>query len=240
MKILLSSDLHSNLNGIARLVGVGHGYDLIFVAGDMIDRDTSLSEACGIIDSVKKLDNLVIVHGNSESREVIKRYKKVFDKRYLDFSTFEIGDFQFVGIGGAVSKDSERHYPDWNKRLSDLIISDKLPKIVISHYPARGINDLTVRKFHAGILEINKFIARIKPVLLITGHIHEAAGVSVVEVLKGEYKARVRTRNEIKEFSLSMRRDRFIAVNAAYACLRGFVELSFSKDSKKCFIRVVS
>lgn len=230
VKLLLTSDLHGDLNGIRQLVRLAPKYDLVLVAGDLIDRYTTIKKSFWIIDTVRVLKNLVLVHGNNESEEVLNEYRKVFKDRYLNFSSVEMNGFQTIGLGGAIPKGSSRHYPKWGSNLQKIDISNNLPKIVISHYPARGINDVVSAGFHIGFIEINRFIGKVRPILLLTGHVHEAVGISEVKLFGNEGKAKEKFRYKSENFEFKIKNGSFLAINPAYIGLRRFVHLSILRD----------
>lgn len=52
--------------------------------------------------------------------------------------------------------------------------------VLVMHSPPRGVCDLTSTGAHVGCPELRKVVERIKPALIVFGHIHEAFGVGSI------------------------------------------------------------
>ncbi|KAK6511777.1 hypothetical protein TWF481_000682 [Arthrobotrys musiformis] len=91
--------------------------------------------------------------------------------------------------GGAFRYNSDNDF--WEK-LNPKVLND--PKaggkvdVTVIHGPARGILDSTLRGRNVGCQHLRKFLEKVKPLMSVCGHIHEAAGVKVLEWDKKEAK----------------------------------------------------
>jgi Icc-related predicted phosphoesterase len=233
MKILCTSDIHSNIEAIKRLVRLSDKYDLVLIAGDLFDRRTTYQETKPLLKPFKRLRNIFIVHGNNENKDIIESYKEIFSERYLNFSFLNFSDLIIMGIGGAIPDGDKRHYPNFSKELKKILVNSNIHKIVLSHYPAKGINDEVFGiGIHVGFRTISNFLYKIKPNFLLTGHIHEAIGISNVVYREGNVFVIEKSRDlDGNEFNLET--ENLVALNAAYVTLKKFVECEVTQRKVK-------
>ena len=104
--------------------------------------------------------------------------------RYLENSYTVVNDFKIWG--SPITPWFFGDYWAFNKQRGDEIkeVWDTIPKdveVVVTHGPVRGTLDyIPDQKLNVGCEELQKYIAAIKPKLHISGHIHEAYGITKV------------------------------------------------------------
>jgi uncharacterized protein len=155
--------------------------DLVIISGD-ITHFGKEKEAKQIIEKIEKYNkNILAVTGNCDFQEVDKYLE---DKGMnLHRNTKNIGDISFFGLGGSLpcpgktpNEYSEKQAAIWLNETDNQINNSPI-RIFISHQPPIDtINDKVDENTHVGSREIRKFIERNKPVLCLTGHIHEGIG----------------------------------------------------------------
>jgi len=172
MKIFTFVDTHGNLSRIDKIIQeiTLEKPDIVICAGDISDFGENLKE------SIEKFTNIgipfLMIPGNHETSEEIKelsrKYKFMIN---LHKASYEINDYIFFGYGeGGFSQENlefERIIPKFKNTLKK---GSKV--ILVTHAPPHGTK-LDLLHNHVGCKSIRKFIEEIKPLLHISGHIHE-------------------------------------------------------------------
>jgi uncharacterized protein len=175
-KILAASDFHGDSSVTKKLAEKAEkeDVDLVVLAGDLtgiVETDDILKP---FLDKGKKV---VFVPGNWESSETAGFLSKLYGVKNVGEHYVKYGDVGIFGIGS----------PDWTFDIDDKktfkklkkdfeMIKDLEKKIMVSHINAAG----TKSEFSgvAGSEEVRKAIDEFQPDLFISGHIHEAEGLS--------------------------------------------------------------
>ena len=173
MKIVAFSDTHLSKACVRKIKKKAKKADILICAGDISWFGTGLKEILTDLNKIKK--PIYITHGNHE--EPATELKKVCEKlKYLTYvhkKAIKIGEYTcfFWGGGG---------FAQTNKALEKKMISFKksLKKgeqvIFITHGPAYKTKlDYLDWAGHVGCKSNKKFIKEIKPILHISGHLHE-------------------------------------------------------------------
>ena len=159
MRILAMSDMHSSENAIQLLRErlQRDQPDLLVPAGDITNFGPP-GYASAVLDIAEGVQVLA-VHGNCDPAPV----REVLTSRevsvHQEFRPVE--KYTFVGLGG--SPPPMMDIP----QITDLII--------ISHVPPKGYNDRTARG-HGGSSRLLGMVEKLHPILVVSGHIHEAQG----------------------------------------------------------------
>lgn len=172
MKIFTFADTHGDLKKIDRIVQQikQEPPQVIICAGDISNFGKNLKES---IERFKELNiPLLMIPGNHETAEEIKamasKYKFMIN---LHKASYELNNYIFFGYG-------EGGFSTENKSFEEIILKFKktLKKdskiILITHAPPHGTK-LDLLNSHIGCKSIRKFIEEIKPILHISGHLHE-------------------------------------------------------------------
>ena len=176
LKILAASDIEGDSDASKRLAKKAEKekVDLVILAGDL----TGMLETQNIIKPFREVGKRVIFvpgnHDSSETAEVLSRLYGVKDvgEHYVNY-----GDVGIFGIGS----------PDWQMELKEEKTFKKLKKefekikdlehqIMVSHIHAAD----TKAEFSGfkGSTALRKAIEEFQPDIFISGHIHEAEGLS--------------------------------------------------------------
>lgn len=175
-KILAASDFHGDSNASKRLSEKAEkeNVDLVILAGDI----TGLIESENILKPfADKKQKVIFVPGNWESSETADFLSKLYGIKNVGEHYVKYKDIGIFGIGS----------PDWqmdidnNKTFKKLKkdfekIKDLEKKIMVSHINPAG----TKSEFSgiAGSKEIRRAIEEFQPDIFISGHIHEAEGIT--------------------------------------------------------------
>lgn len=185
MKFLAFSDVHENKKAIQHLLEVATHSEIEFVVtcGDISTFGRGLDLLFKKFHDLKK--EFFVIPGNHEehSAEFSRLFSRYSWCKNFHKHRFEKGEYVFLGYGGNgfSQEDSEfrakarEWYGEFNGR-----------KIVfVTHGPAYGTDLDVLGDKHVGNKDYTAFIRRIRPKLVISGHLHETAGtVDEVEEVK--------------------------------------------------------
>ncbi|MEM4717423.1 MAG: metallophosphoesterase [Desulfurococcaceae archaeon] len=185
MKILALSDIHERTGKLrslnTRLKELEFKPDLVVVAGDLTYfKDIKI--AINILREIKEiLDSVVVfIPGNCDPPSLID-VKGIYDNIVnIHGETFIFQHYTLFGIGGSgltpfntFIEYSEEEFKEFFKKIISIDHGDGL--IVITHQPIRNFFD-KVGDVHVGSVVFLEALNKLKPMLWITGHIHEHSG----------------------------------------------------------------
>jgi Icc-related predicted phosphoesterase len=173
MKILAFTDTHLNKKAIIKIIENSDKVDLLICAGDISWFGVGLDKILRLLNSkLKKL--LFIIPGNHEDEESLKniceRLKKI---NYAQKKSIRYGKYLFFFWGGggfSVSNPKlEAAIPKFKERIKP---DDKV--IFVTHGPPYNTDlDHLEMIGHVGCKSQKLFLKEIKPLLHISGHLHE-------------------------------------------------------------------
>ncbi|MBR9683305.1 hypothetical protein GOV03_02080 [Candidatus Woesearchaeota archaeon] len=175
MKLLTFVDLHGETKFLKKLVkrGKEDDIDLVVVAGDMTMFEDHLGYVLKKLNSIGK--KVLLIPGNHESNKDLNKALKGYDNcQNFHEKAVEIEGYVFLGYGegGFSLKDAEfrKVAREWYSKYQ------KKKIVLVTHAPPFGTTVDRVDRRHVGNKDIYSFIKRIKPKLVICGHIHDTAG----------------------------------------------------------------
>ena len=177
MQWIVLADVHGSVRYLPFIVTELSRAEGVFIAGD-ITNFGGRREAAQILDSIAAVNaNIVAVAGNCDPESVAQfldeRGMAVHGKAQAQ------GAFCCVGVNGSLS--GEQGEDEFTRVLEQAVLSRTHGDghlVVVSHQPAYGtaVDGLRGGRY-CGSTAIRQFIEAQEPVLAISGHIHEAAGV---------------------------------------------------------------
>ena len=175
MKILACSDLHSDAALTAKLIAASAEADLVIIAGDFCNYHKDLAASVAPLAEIPC--PILAVPGNHETVDELTAVAPR-NMTVLHGQSHAIGNVQFFGIGYGIPTTP---FGDWSADLSEAEATDMLENchqvdILISHSPPKGIADTTSQGVNVGSTAVRAATERLKPQLLLCGHIHEAWG----------------------------------------------------------------
>lgn len=177
MKLLLFSDLHCDASAATRLVEQAQSVDVLVGAGDFASVRRGISVCIDVLKAVVK--PAVLVPGNNESEQELRDACRSWPHAHvLHGSGVEIDGLAFFGIGGGVPVTP---FGAWSFDLSEveaarLLTACPVGCVLVSHSPPKGAVDRSSRGHSLGSVAVRDAVVRIRPVLVVCGHIHESAG----------------------------------------------------------------
>ena len=179
MKLLIFSDIHSDLRTLQRLMDVEADYYI--AAGDLVSWGRGLDAAAAVMKP--KAGKVWVIPGNHESVRDMAMFSEKFGFHNLHEQSFEADGFHVAGLG--CSNPTPFNTPG---EYSEAELSEKLqpfaslkPLVLICHCPPRNTPlDRVSESMHFGSESVGKFIGANQPVRFFCGHIHEAEGVTAM------------------------------------------------------------
>jgi Icc-related predicted phosphoesterase len=177
MKLLLFSDLHADAAAARHLVGLARAADVVVGAGDF---GNVRREVTTCIDVLKAIDKpAVLVAGNNESTEELFRACQGWPQAHvLHGSGVTIAGVPFFGIGGGISVTpfGPWSYDFSEEQAAELLADCPAACVLVSHSPPWGAVDETSRGQNLGSVAVRSAVERMRPLLVVCGHIHACAG----------------------------------------------------------------
>lgn len=179
MKLLLTSDLHRNLEAAHSIVERAGDFDVVVIAGDLAIKRGGLQEIVDVLASIET--PTILVCGNGESPEELQAACDAADDgsgwpvaRVLHGDSVEIGGVEFFGIGAAVPVTP---FGSWSYDLTEEEAGKLLAEcpdgaVLVSHSPPNGHVDSDGMGNHHGSWSVLEAIERTLPRLVVCGHIH--------------------------------------------------------------------
>jgi Icc-related predicted phosphoesterase len=183
MKLVLLSDIHGSLASLDAATPALRDSDLVLISGD-ITHFGGADATRALIEDIKAINPYILaVSGNCDQGEV---------DTYLEASGIGLharcrnhGGIDFIGVSGSLpcpgSTPNELGESRFASHLATAFQQREpgtRPLALVSHQPAYGTTlDRTGSGGHAGSTALRDFIEQKKPLLAVSGHIHEATGI---------------------------------------------------------------
>ncbi|MBM3814974.1 MAG: hypothetical protein FJW20_25415 [Acidimicrobiia bacterium] len=177
MKILVFSDIHSDLRALERLLEIEADY--YFAAGDMVNWARGLDAAGQVL--AKRAGHMYVIPGNHESENDVENLCSRYSLHNFHGKSLWVDGFHIGGLGysNPTPFDTPGEYSESEMAARLAEFNGKAPLIMICHCPPKNtLLDRAGKDRHFGSSSVLEFIQREKPVYFFCGHIHEAEGVS--------------------------------------------------------------
>ena len=177
MRLLLFSDLHMDTAAAQRLVRLSRDADVVIGAGDFANARSGISSCVDILRGIHI--PVVVVPGNNESYEELAIACTSWpEAAVLHGSAVEIAGQTFFGLGGGIPITP---FGSWSYDFSESDAEALLKKcpsggVLVSHSPPKGAVDVSSSGHSLGSTAVREAIIRLKPRLVVCGHIHGSAG----------------------------------------------------------------
>jgi Icc-related predicted phosphoesterase len=177
MKLLLFSDLHASAAAARRLVERARSVDVLVGAGDFANMRHNVAVCIEVLRAIDK--PVVLVAGNNESTEELRAACRAWTTaQVLHGAGTTIEAVAFYGIGGGipVTPFGSWSYDFTEDQARALLADCPAGCVLVSHSPPRGSVDRSVRGEDLGSTAVRECVLRLRPVLVVCGHIHDCAG----------------------------------------------------------------
>lgn len=185
MKILALSDIHERTGKLrslgTRLRELGYKPDIVVVAGDLTYFKDTMT-AVKILRNIKDIleSKIVFIPGNCDPPGLIEVRNVDNDIVNIHGEILTFQNYIFYGVGGSGITPfnthieyTEEEFRAFFGKIAGFDLGDEL--IIITHQPIRGFFD-EVRGVNVGSIVFLEVLNKLRPLLWITGHIHEHSG----------------------------------------------------------------
>jgi uncharacterized protein len=177
MKLLLFSDLHADRAAAQRLVERARSADVVIGAGDFGNMRRKVRACFEVLRAIDK--PAVLVPGNNESTDELLDASRDWPSAIvLHGSGTRIAGVDFFGIGGGIPVTPFGSWCfDFTEEQAAGLLKDCPPGcVLVSHSPPYGILDADSGGTHRGSSTIRDVVSRLRPILVVCGHIHACGG----------------------------------------------------------------
>ncbi|MDO5773001.1 MAG: metallophosphoesterase [Spirochaetales bacterium] len=183
MKFLLISDLHGNLEVLDKMDEIFKQADGVIFAGDFAKFGSEETGLPALEKLCSKHDTIFSVIGNCDNPSFIEETEKRDISVEKQLVMYE--GLAFAGSGGGSKftgttpneKSEEELMADF-KIITEQGEQEWSNLIAISHNPPKNTDcDKISGGVHVGSQLFTQFIEQYKPLAVVTGHIHESAGI---------------------------------------------------------------
>jgi Icc-related predicted phosphoesterase len=177
LKLLLCSDLHCDVAAAKRLVALVASVDVFVCAGDFANVRRGISKTIDVLRAINC--PAVLVAGNAETTdELTAACRGWISAHVLHGTAMTIDGVPFFGLGGAVPVTP---FGSWSYDLTEdeaaALLTDCPPDcVLVTHSPPKGAVDRDSGGRSLGSTAVRDAIQRVRPRLVVCGHIHGSAG----------------------------------------------------------------
>ncbi|MEK6608383.1 MAG: metallophosphoesterase [Myxococcota bacterium] len=182
-RIVVLSDVHEDLDGIAAVAPALAAADLVILAGDLTRRG-GREAARRVVEAVRRHAKAVLaVHGNCDRPEALAYLED--EGLSLHRRAVRLGDLAIFGVGGSnltpMRTPSEYPEDDLARFLAEAAAAADATgaqqRLAVVHCPPRGTAlDRMFLGLHVGSTAVRDFLARAQPDASVSGHVHESRG----------------------------------------------------------------
>lgn len=177
MRLLLFSDLHASASAARELVERARTVDVVVGAGDFGNVRRQVRVGLEILRSIDK--PAVLVAGNNEStQELVDACRDWPSAQVLHGSGVTIAGVSFFGIGGGipVTPFGSWSYDFTEDQAAELLRACPPRGVLVSHSPPKGAVDRDGAGRSLGSEAVRNAVLRLRPRLVVCGHIHASGG----------------------------------------------------------------
>jgi uncharacterized protein len=177
VNLLLFSDLHSDLAAARRLVNAAATADVVIGAGDFCNAHHRLPACINVLRAIDR--PVILVAGNNETTDELTAVCRDWPQAHvLQGSGVTLNGVTFFGMGGGVpvTPFGSWSYDFTEEQATELLANCPPGCVLVSHSPPKGAVDRSSRGQHLGSVAVRQCIERLRPVLVVCGHIHGSSG----------------------------------------------------------------
>lgn len=175
MKFLAFTDLHEDRKKLQRLIKRASQPDIDFVicAGDFSTFGRGMEVVLKAFNDLGK--RFYVLPGNHEEHlelpAILREFSYCVD---LHQQAKKVNGFVFLGYGGGGFAQEDALFRKIARHWYGKYNGEKI--VLVVHMPPFGNKTDLLHKIHVGNKDYRRFIERIKPKLVICGHLHETVG----------------------------------------------------------------
>ena len=176
MKILAFVDMHASPRALKQIKQKAKKADIIVCAGDFSIFEQKIGYFMQQFDKLKK--PFLMIPGNHETAEDIQQASLLFENIMpLHGNTYVKNNHLFMGFGEGGYSMIDKKFEKASKKFEREMKKNKGKKtILVTHAPPHKTKIDNIEGQPCGNKSIKNFIVKVKPDLVISGHLHENAG----------------------------------------------------------------
>jgi Icc-related predicted phosphoesterase len=177
VRLLLFSDLHADIAAAEQLLRRARDADVLVGAGDLGNVRRNVFVGLDVLKASGK--PAVLVAGNNESTEELQEACAGWPAAYVRHGTsVEIDGVTFFGLPGGVpvTPFGSWSYDFTEDEAAELLADCPVECVLVSHSPPRGVLDVSSSGRSLGSTAVRAAVERLRPRLVVCGHIHASAG----------------------------------------------------------------
>jgi uncharacterized protein len=174
MKVLLCSDIHDPKKDLVILKNKSKDVDFVICSGDVTNWGT------GLVSTLKEFNSwgkkIFLVHGNHEDELEVRRVCKSLENVvFFHNDIVDFNGFKLIGWGGGGFSLQDKSF---ERFVSSLVLTDFSRVILVTHAPPfETCLDEIQKGVFVGNDSIKRFVVKNKPLVAVSGHIHETSGL---------------------------------------------------------------
>jgi len=175
--LLLFSDLHAAAAAARSLVGRAAGVDVVVGAGDFANQHRQLGVCLDVLRAIDK--PTVLVAGNNETTDALADAVRGWPAAHVLHGTgVVVSGVPFFGVGGGVpvTPFGSWSYDFTEAQAEALLAAAPAGCVLVCHSPPKGAVDRDSRGRSLGSTAIAAAVARLRPRLVVCGHVHGSGG----------------------------------------------------------------
>jgi len=170
VRIFAFSDFHGEHELFPEITRRAKEADIVICAGDLTWFEEDVQELLSFLNSWNK--PVLMIHGNHEGKKMLKKACEHFQNiTFCHGKAIEFAGVTFLAWGGGGFARIEPELAFLTKEWE----SSKNPRFLITHAPPRDTALDIVDHRHVGCQTVNECILKLKPVVAVSGHIHDSA-----------------------------------------------------------------
>ena len=174
MRIIYISDIHGNLEAVKALPEA----DLCLVGGDFTTLGTDNDVLAAVELIAAKYPSFLGVLGNMDAPTAVSVLERT--GHFLKSVPTTVQGLRLLGLGGA-NRSPFNTPNEWDENAAEALFADLQEgdlDIAVTHAPPfESGADRISSGISVGSKAVAEMVKRVKPALLLCGHIHEAAGI---------------------------------------------------------------
>jgi hypothetical protein len=182
MKILAFTDLHAGVTAYKKIQAKvkKEKPDYVVCLGDFTIFEQNIEAVLRKISELKR--PTFIIHGNHETDVIVKKLCKHYPNiKFIHRSIIPLGEYTVVahGGGGFYGQGKLARDKDFDKFIKENKEKIKGKLILLTHAPPghTKLDHLEWLDDHVGCASYETFVREYKPILALSGHLHENFGV---------------------------------------------------------------
>lgn len=186
MKILAVTDFHGDSEAFRKTARKAKESEanVVLICGD-ITHFGSIEEARELLEGFANIKPAVLfIPGNCDPPSLTENLGSL---ECIHGRCRQVSNINFFGVGGSSPSPFDTPFELTEMDIAELLkqgfkdCNKNMKNVLVSHSPPRNtLVDITFERHHVGSTSVRAFIEKVKPSLVVCGHIHESAGIDEI------------------------------------------------------------